>query len=205
MKTIPDGLAARTHRALSRARSAVGRFRDDVRGIGAIEFALVAPVLILLYIGAAEISVAMSIDKKVARAAETVGDLVTRQDSVDQTYLKTMNDVVEAVMTPYTSKSYVMQITGIRIQNGDARVAWSWNQDGKEPFGKGSAVDVPDDLIADAGDIPNGEANLVRARVSVQHGLMMPGAADLDLDTLTLGKTYYLRPRQNIGLACTNC
>ena len=60
---------------LERMNRAVRRLRGNQSGVGAVEFALIAPVLIMLYMGSLEVSVAMSVNKKLARAASTVADL----------------------------------------------------------------------------------------------------------------------------------
>ena len=52
--------------------------RDDDDGISAIEFALVAPFLALLYFGCIELSLMMQTDRRVTSAASTMGDLVAR-------------------------------------------------------------------------------------------------------------------------------
>ena len=47
------------------------RFVDDRRGVGAIEFAIVAPLLIMAYVGAFEVSVAITALRKVSRASSS--------------------------------------------------------------------------------------------------------------------------------------
>lgn len=176
----------------STSRGILRRIRTFLRnrsGVGAIEFALVAPMLILLYIGSAEISVAMSINKKVARAASTVADLVTQKNSVDKAFLGSMVDVANAIMSPYNESPVKLKITEIHIDGSkNATVFWSWDQDGNTPYTKGDAVALSDDLLV-------ADTDLVRAEMSFDHSLFMPGAQSMDISTLTLSKTYYLRPR----------
>ena len=171
------------------------------KGTGAIEFALVAPVLIMLYIGSAEISVAMSVNKKVARAASTVADLITQKQTIDKPFLDSMIGVATSIMAPYDESPVKLRITGIKIDTGgNAKVDWSWDQDDNAPYTKGDTATVPDDLkIADS--------YLVRAELDYDHTLllMVPGADNLDVNALTLSKTYYLRPRIGDSVDCTGC
>lgn len=171
------------------------------KGAGAIEFALVAPVLIMLYIGSAEISVAMSVNKKVARAASTVADLITQKQTIDKPFLDSMIGVATSIMAPYDESPVKLRITGIKIDTGgNAKVDWSWDQDDNAPYTKGDTATVPDDLkIADS--------YLVRAELDYDHTLllMVPGADNLDVNALTLSKTYYLRPRIGDSVDCTGC
>lgn len=172
----------------------------DRRGAGAIEFALIAPVLILLYIGSAEMSVAMSINKKVARASSTVGDLVTRANgSVDTTFLDTMVDVANAVMSPYNESPVQLKIAEIKIDgSGNATIEWSWGDNGTAPYTSGSTVTIPDDLKTN-------DTYLIRTEMYFDHDIFMPGAKSLNISTLTMSKTYYLRPRFGEQITCSNC
>ena len=92
---------------------ALRKLRYDRDGVGAVEFALIAPVLIVLYMGSLEVSVAMSVNKKLARAASTVADLVTQSETVDKTYLGTMLNVAQSVMTPFRSDAIKVKITDL--------------------------------------------------------------------------------------------
>ncbi len=57
----------------------LGRCLRDKRGVAAVEFALLAPFLTLLALGAFEVPRAILIYQKVGRATTTVGDLVSQQ------------------------------------------------------------------------------------------------------------------------------
>jgi Flp pilus assembly protein TadG len=59
-------------------RSFLGRlhiFSDDKRGVSAVEFALLAPFMIGLYLGGVEISDGIGIDRKVTLAAGAIANL----------------------------------------------------------------------------------------------------------------------------------
>ena len=66
-------------RALKRS---LRRFAGDRRGASAVEFALIAPFMILLYLGAVEIILALSIDRKITSAASALADLVAQDDVI---------------------------------------------------------------------------------------------------------------------------
>lgn len=198
MTAAPHSVRRPPHRGIV---GPIRRLLANRKGAGAIEFALVAPVLILLYIGSAEISVAMSVNKKVARAASTVADLVTQKQQVDKTFLRSMVDVAASILAPYEESPVQLKITGIEIDGGgNAKVAWSWDQDDKRPYGNGDAVALPDDLKI-------GNSYLVRAELSYDHTLllMVPGANNLEVNALTLSKTYYLKPRIGDSVDCSGC
>lgn len=54
-------------------------FRQDEHGIAAIEFAIIAPVMIGMYFGLAEMASAISVDRRVSHGTNVAGDLATQQ------------------------------------------------------------------------------------------------------------------------------
>lgn len=182
-------------------RRAIQRLRGDREGAGAVEFALIAPVLIVLYMGSLEISVAMSVNKKLARAASTIADLVTQGKSVNKTYLQSMLSVAQSVMTPFRSDNVRLKITGISINAlGIATTSWSWQQDNTKPYLLGSIQTLPKGLA-----IPN--TFLVRTELEFDHDLLliMPDIQDVDFRTINMKKTYHLRQRIGDSVTCSEC
>ncbi|HET7411850.1 MAG TPA: TadE/TadG family type IV pilus assembly protein, partial [Pararhizobium sp.] len=161
----------------------IRRFLAERRGVGAIEFALVAPIMILLYVGSAEVSVTLSINKKVARASSTVADLVTQQQSVCPDFLQSMVDVATAIMSPYNESPVKLTVSEIHVDGSrNASINWSWDQDGQHPYSSGDSINIPADLA-----IAN--TDLVRSDLSFDHSLFLPGAASLNIRDLTMSKT----------------
>ncbi|MEM5470996.1 TadE/TadG family type IV pilus assembly protein [Hoeflea sp. AS60] len=186
---------------LVKLNRAVTRLRGDKSGVGAVEFALIAPVLIVLYMGSLEISVAMSVSKKLARASSTVADLVTQGETVDKAFLKSMVNVAQSVMMPFRTDGMKVKITGINIDgSGVGKATWSWQQDNTQPYAKDSTQTLPKDLA-----IPN--TFLVRTEIEFDHKLLliMPGLSDVDIRTLNMKKTYHLRQRIGDSVTCSNC
>jgi len=179
----------------------ISRFRKERSGVGAVEFALIAPVLILVYVGSLEISVAMAVNKKISRASSSIADLVTQQTTVDKKYLKTMVDVAESVIAPFSINGLKVVVTGINVDSSsNATVVWSWNENNGQPYAVGSAITIPDQLkIA--------STFLVRTEVKMNHELMLilPGLDGVDAKTLTMDKTYHLRQRIGDSVTCSNC
>src|SRR6202012_1951113 len=57
-------------------------FVADQRGVSAVEFAILLPLMLTLYLGGAEISQAVSADRKTTLVAHTVGDLTAQASNV---------------------------------------------------------------------------------------------------------------------------
>jgi Flp pilus assembly protein TadG len=196
-------MRARLETLLSRAPLAgqMRRLLTDVRGIGGVEFALIAPLLLALYITSFELTIGLSVSKRVTRSASTIADLVTQQSKVTTSDLQQMISVANGVFTPYTPQNLKIKITGITLDAAsNPTAAWSWAQDGSRPYANGSAVNVPTDMRSPS-------TFLVRAEVSTTHQLLMfmPGIMPNSLQTLTLNREFYYRQRVGTAIACDGC
>lgn len=181
----------------------IRRLLQDQRGVGAVEFAIIAPILIALYITCFELTMGLSVSKRVTKATGTVADLVTRQTSVTKAYLATMVDVSKAIFVPYNTSttSLKLKITGISIDGtATPKVAWSWDQAGAKPYAVGSTVtDVPTEL-------KTANTFLVRAELAVPHELfMLMPVLSSETRTITIARSYFYRQRKGSTIQCDDC
>jgi Flp pilus assembly protein TadG len=113
--------------------SRVGRLADDRSGIAAIEFALLFPVLAILFLGSYEVSDLLLHYLKLQAAAETAADLVS-QTPVN-TYLESsgsssgwdftnITNAVEQVMTPFPTSSLEVAYASITYSTGTPVIDW---------------------------------------------------------------------------------
>ncbi len=193
----PRPKTVRTWRDLAdRLRALTG----DRRGVAAVEFAFIAPLLVLLYIGAVEISVALSVDNKVSRAGNITLDLITQGTAITKAEMKDLVDVAEAVVAPFDGSNIVLTFTGITVNaSKQAKVEWSWKSDGTTPYTKNSTVTIPTGLkIADS--------YYVRSEISNKHSLITSYQfMGSSVASINMTETYYMRPRLGSNLACTDC
>lgn len=123
------------------------RFARETSGVGAVEFALLAPLLLMLYITSFELTQGLSASKRTARAAGVIADLVSQEDAVTPATLSTMASVAQSIYAPFDAANARIVVTGIAVDSkGAGTVEWSWTNDGSSPDEKGSAVTVPEAL-----------------------------------------------------------
>jgi len=170
-----------------RVRRPVLDLSSDCRGIAAIEFAMVVPLMLVLFFGTVEFSTGLAIDRKVTIMARTLSDLVSQNTSVTDTQLTNIFNAGTGVMTPYdpapvkstVSELYVDPTTKV------ARVQWS---QGAAPRGNGSTVAIPTALQV-------GGTYLIYSEVSYKYvpvvGYVMAKAG------INMSDFTYTRPRQS--------
>ncbi|THV17602.1 pilus assembly protein [Rhizobium rhizophilum] len=177
------------------------RLVRDRQGVGGVEFAIIAPMLIVLYLMAFELTMGLSVAKKTSLASSTVADLVARQEKVNKAFLTTMTDVSGAIFVPYPSNNLVIKVSGIKIDAAKApKVAWSWSTTGVAPYAVGTDAPVPSDMLVE-------NTFLIRSELSVSHELMMylPGLTGTETKNLTLAREFYFRQRLGTEVTCTDC
>lgn len=97
-------------------------------GVAAVEFALILPIMLLVYIGSVEASLAITMDRKVQLVAGTLGDLVARADTTIPA--DTLEDYFKAaggIMTPYPVDKLKQVVTQVLVSadGSSANVVWS--------------------------------------------------------------------------------
>ena len=175
-------------------RSLIRRLTGDDRGVSAIEFAMIAPVLIAFYMGMTEFCQGFMAQKRMGHVSAMVADLVSQEETVTPAMLDDVFDVGGLIMKPFPTAALKQRVSSVTRTAGIARVDWS-RGDGMTARGKNSVVTLPASLIDD------GESVIV-AEVTYDYD----SAADYLMPGLTrFSHTYYLRPRTVDKTTCTDC
>jgi len=98
------------------------------QGAAAVEFALILPIMLLVYIGSVEASLAISMDRRVQSVAGALGDLVARSDTaVTTAALEDYFQAAGGIMTPYSTETLKQVVTQVRVNAAGtaATVVWS--------------------------------------------------------------------------------
>jgi Flp pilus assembly protein TadG len=171
-----------------RIRRSALELRHDCRGLAAVEFAMIVPVMAALFLGTNEFSTGVAIDRKVTLMARTLSDLTSQNTSVTDTQLTNFFNASKAILTPYDSTPVNSTITELYVVPGtlQARVQWS---KGSAPRATGTAVAIPTALQV-AGTY------LIYSEVSYKY---VPSVAWFinKVSGITLSDFTYTRPRQS--------
>ncbi|MFN4023435.1 MAG: TadE/TadG family type IV pilus assembly protein [Hyphomonas sp.] len=166
-------------------RTLKGMLRNE-EGISAVEFAFIAPVMLLIYFGCVELSFLMRADRKVSATAASLGDLTARLAMVTDGDLRELYNAAGVLMQPYPVADARMRITSV-VDNGDGekRVAWSEGHN-IAPRAVNSLVTVPDGIVPSPGAIILTE---VEYDYQSNIGFVLS-------EPMTMKDRFYLRPRR---------
>ena len=189
------------------------RFGRDSRGVAALEFALIVPLLLMLYFVTMEVAQAIEVNKKVGRIGSMVADLVTQQQEMSKTELESIMRIGESTLQPYNRSQPSIQITAIEVTDETTpkiQVVWSRKLvNGAFSAGpaKGTAVtDLPPALQIKGSFLVRAESTLAYEPVITWAA---SSKAELGLaaafDGISMKETYYLRPRMSTTIPCTDC
>jgi len=176
--------------SVHRSRSAARLLATQSGGIAAVEFAIILPLMLLLYLGSFEIAEAVALKRQVALTASTVANIVTQYATISKTTeMPDILDASSAVLTPYPVSNAVVTVSLISIDgNGNATVAWSQalNGGGRKV---GQTVTLPVGL-----DVPN--TSVVLGETTYAYAPLMDF---IHIGTLDLYSSVYMSPRSSSG------
>jgi Flp pilus assembly protein TadG len=170
-----------------RVRRSALDLSGDNSGIAAVEFAMVVPLMLVLFFGTVEFSTGLAIDRKVTVMARTLSDLTSQNISVTDTQLTNIFNASTGIMAPYDPAPVKSTITELYVDPATkiARVQWS---KGDAPRGSGSTVAIPAALQV-------GGTYLIYSEVSYKYvpvvGYVMAKAG------INMSDFTYTRPRQS--------
>jgi len=108
-------------------RRSIGAFLSDNKAVAAVEFALVVPLLLALYLGAVEGSDLYTADRKVAMVASSMADLVSRErGKIERSSLNDYFTAAASILQPMSANGLGQVVTFIKVdKDGKATVRWS--------------------------------------------------------------------------------
>src|ERR1019366_6176216 len=114
-------------RMLLRVRRCAGEFLADCRGIAATEFAVIVPIMLVMFFGTVEFSSGVAVDRKVTLVARTLSDLTSQSASaVNDAYLQNVFTASIAILTPYLPTPTRATLSEIYVDsNKIATIKWS--------------------------------------------------------------------------------
>jgi Flp pilus assembly protein TadG len=156
-------------------RRTVARFAASRRGVAAVEFAMVLPVMVLMYLGMTELTFAVNTDRKITLLSRTLADLTGRATSVTASDMDSIFGAAVSVMAPHKGDNVKMVVSSIVVKDTGQKdasgkpivkgtVCWSAARGPGNPPGlpKGTVVTVPEGF-------QSADSSYIRADVDIDY------------------------------------
>jgi len=178
-----------------RLRSHVRRFARDRHAVSAVEFAIVLPFMLLMYIGGVELADGLAIKFKVTETARTVTDLTTQYVSIDAATMSSILGAAATVVAPYPSANMVVTVSEVTTNSqSQGTITWSDSLNGT-PRTVGASVTLPTSL-----QTPN--ISLIWGEVTYPY---TPSLGYFITGTINIYESTYFYPRLSNSIACDGC
>ncbi len=190
MNHTENALPRRPNRA---ARRLLRRFVASCKGMAAVEFAMIAPVLVTLFFGMTEVSDALNAGTKTTAVASTAADLVAQDKTICTAEMNDIFKALDAIMFPYPINNMKITVSSlIDAGSNQVKVAWS-DAKNTSPRPVNSIVSIPAGLVDTGGSVIFAE---------VTYNYTSP-VGHLIYGSLPLNDKAYLRPRRAAQVART--
>lgn len=170
-------------------KNSAAKLRKNEEGVAAIEFAIIAPLMITMYFGLAEIASAISVDRRISHGANVAADLVTQNAQM------TTDDIEEAlaaavrVMGVNNVSDVTIDIRSYVIDTNGAP-----QSEGVVQFNSGAATLKNLNVATLDTKILNENSGVVVTRVAYTYSPLKLRFFDTDI---TLNETFMLKPRRS--------
>jgi len=101
------------------------RFVASTRAVAAIEFSIVLPVLMLIFLGTFDAGRAIAIYMKIRSATFTIDAITNQYTSVQDSDLQSITGAAAVILAPYSSTPAVVTVTQVKVTSANHGIV-SW-------------------------------------------------------------------------------
>lgn len=127
------------------------------KGIAAVEFAMITPMMFFFFVGSVEFSQAITVDRRVTQSASSTADLIARAPSTGLTTTQVDNElkIIEQLIEPYELSQLSVRIVSVKAIGVPGvpgalayLVDWSRDNRGATPYPRNSPyTSMPTNLL----------------------------------------------------------
>ncbi len=182
--------------AHQQVRRGAGRIATDTKGVAAVEFAMIVPIMFFLFVGAVEFSQALTVDRRVTQSASSTADLIARAPSQGMTTTQVDNElrIIEQLIEPYDLARLTVRIISVKANAVPGNpgavnyvVDWSRDNRGGTPFARNAPyTSIPAGLLVAGESVIVAEASY--NYIPLLFNYFIENAFNLE-------ERFYLKPR----------
>jgi Flp pilus assembly protein TadG len=177
----------------TRLKCPLERFARDVRALSAVEFALILPLMVTLFLGGTELSQAIAVKRKAVLVNRTVADLVAQDSTITTAEMNAIFGASAQVVAPYSSANLKIVVSQVQVDSNGVAKIYQWSRAYQTTArAVDSTVTLPTGL-----NIPN--TYLIMAETSYTY---TPPIGYTITGQISLTDTMYLRPRLTTTVTC---
>ena len=196
--------------------AALRGFRADARGVAAIEFAMILPLMLALYMGVLELSMGYQASRKVSLFSRTVADITSQADATGSTStsrvmsasdMSNLRKSANWILAPFPveASQVRMTVSSVSVTGTTAAVNWSVGYEGVRRA-CGPQTIVASSSTPSLTTIPSGVAqtqtSIIVADIEYDYKPLLGGSFQSfgggSLSQITLRQTSYMRPRNGL-------
>jgi Flp pilus assembly protein TadG len=175
------------------------RLRADMRGVAAVEFALIAPILMLLYCVGFEVSEAATVYRKLTDTTVQIANVTSQYTTMSSDDVTLVEEAASQIMTPFSTAPITVVLSEVSTNaQGAGTVTWSqaWNGNGTAgtALATGSAVTMPSGF-----QTANSSYILVQTTY-----VYTPSIAGNFIGNMNMTGQIFMLPRNSPSIAYTN-
>ena len=131
------------------------RLKRDAKGVAAVEFALMVPVMIIMMLGCVETSDALTVSGRMINISGSVADMVSRCTNITAGDLNDVMRISDSLIGHYSRQGLYIQVVAVQADaNGVLTVAWSYDRNHHQPLAPGAPYpNLPQGLIGPSGSL----------------------------------------------------
>ncbi len=175
--------------------------KADERGISAVEFALILPILLITYLGTVEVSQGLTVSRNTTNIASTVADLIGQTTTITSANVTTVFKASEAIISPFSTGNMKIYASSFCKHLNDDTIVRDW---GQSYNGASSNISVGDPSVIAL--LPNRGDSLIVAEAEYTYTFITPAQAIFKIfnSASTFGGTsngfiikdkFFVRPR----------
>jgi Flp pilus assembly protein TadG len=153
------------------------RFAAANKGLAALEFAIIAPMMIFLLFGSVDLIDVLNANQRVQNSAASLADVVARDTEVSNDEVTGLWAALDVLMFPNDGSDVDIRVTSVSIDSStSARVVWSEGH-GMAPRVVNSTVALPPQMMTPG-------TSIIMTETSYEYrsplGFLLPGPVNLN-------------------------